>query len=61
LRDFDSSTFAAWFAAYVARNDQAITLAEHRFRPAFRVAFDAWERTDPEHNPSTAPGPTYMR
>jgi hypothetical protein len=59
-RNFDSSTFEAWFAAYVAKNATAMTVAERRFRPEFRVAFDAWQRTDPEHNPNAAPGPTYM-
>ena len=32
-----------------------------RFRPAFKVAFDAWMATDPLHNPHAPPGPTYMR
>ena len=32
-----------------------------RFRPAFRVAFNAWMATDPLHNPHAPPGPTYMR
>jgi hypothetical protein len=59
-RNFDSSTFEAWFAAYVAKNPTAMTVAERRFRPGFRVAFDAWQRTDPEHNPNAPPGPTYM-
>src|SRR5262249_38165752 len=35
-------------------------LAEHRFRPSFRVAFHAWLATDPFHNPNAPPGPTYM-
>lgn len=60
LRNFDSSTFDAWFTAYSTRNRQAMTLAEHRFRPAFQVAFDAWRATDPEHNPGAPRGPTYM-
>ena len=34
LRNFDSSTFEAWFSAYTAHNKQAMALAEHRFRPA---------------------------
>ena len=59
-RNFDSSTFEAWFAAYAVKNPVAMTVAERRFRPAFRVAFDAWQRTDPEHNPNAPPGPTYM-
>ena len=60
LRNFDSSTFEAWFAAYIAHNKQAMALAEHRFRPGFRVAFDAWRATSPETNPNAPRGPTYM-
>jgi hypothetical protein len=60
LRNFDSSTFEAWFAAYTAHNQQAMALAEHRFRAGFRVAFNAWRTTKPETNPNAPRGPTYM-
>ena len=60
LRNLDSSTFEAWFAAYIAGNEQAMALAERRFRPAFRVAFAAWRATKPETNPNAPRGPTYM-
>jgi hypothetical protein len=60
LRNFDSTTFDAWFAAYTVGNKQAMALAERRFRPDFRVAFDAWRATDPEQNPNAPKGPTYM-
>jgi hypothetical protein len=60
LRNFDSSTFEAWFSAYVAHNGPAMALAEHRFRPPFRVAFEAWRATKPETNPNAPRGPTYM-
>src|SRR5262245_2847575 len=60
LRNFDSSTFEAWFTAYTLGNKQAMALAEHRFRPEFRVAFDAWRATHPETNPNAPKGPTYM-
>jgi hypothetical protein len=60
LRNFDSSTFNAWFAAYTAGNEQAMRIAERRFRPQFRVAFDAWRATKPETNPRAPKGPTYM-
>ena len=60
LRNFDSSTFDAWFTAFVAKNDLAMRIAEHRFRPEFRVAFDAWRETNPETNPNAPRGPTYM-
>lgn len=61
LRNLDSSNFEAWFAAYTAGNRAAMRVAEHRFRPEFRVAFDAWRATRPERNPGAPRGPTYMR
>ena len=60
LRNFDSSTFTAWFTAYIAGDQQAMSIAEKRFRPAFKVAFDAWMATNPATNPNAPPGPTYM-
>jgi hypothetical protein len=60
LRNFDSSTFNAWFSAYTAGNEQAMAIAERRFRPQFRRAFDAWRATNPETNPDAPKGPTYM-
>jgi hypothetical protein len=59
-RNFDSSTFNAWFIAYTLGNKQKEAVAERRFRPQFRVAFNAWLATDPLHNPNAPPGPTYM-
>ena len=58
--EFDSSTFDAWFTAYVAGNEEAMAIAERRFRPEFQVAFEAWLATDPASNPDAPPGPTYM-
>jgi hypothetical protein len=60
LRNFDSSAFEAWFTAYTVDNAQAMQVAVNRFRPEFRVAFDAWRATKPETNPNAPPGPTYM-
>jgi hypothetical protein len=60
LRNFDASTFNAWFSAYTVKNHQAMVLAERRFRPQFKVAFDAWRKTHPETNPNAPKGPTYM-
>jgi hypothetical protein len=59
-RNFDSSTFEAWFTAFTLNSPQKEAIAEHRFRPVFRVAFNAWMATDPLHNPKAPPGPTYM-
>jgi hypothetical protein len=35
-------------------------LFERRFRPEFRVAFEAWKKTDPLNNPDAPPGPLMM-
>ncbi len=60
LRNFDSATFNAWFIAFTLNKPEKEAIAIRRFRPAFRVAFNAWLKTDPEHNPHAPPGPTYM-
>ena len=59
-RNFDSSTYNAWFTAFTLGDAQKQAIAERRFRPEFKVAFDAWMATDPVNNPNAAPGPTYM-
>lgn len=60
LRNFDSSTFNTWFTAFTLHSKSGEVIAEHRFRPVFRVAFNAWLATNPLHNPHAPPGPTYM-
>jgi hypothetical protein len=59
-RNFDSSTFTVWFIAYVAGDTEKQRIAEVRFTPNFRRAFNAWLATNPGTNPHAAPGPTYM-
>jgi len=60
LRNFDASTFNAWFIAYTLDDPDKMAIAEARFRPVFKVAFDAWMATHPATNPNAPPGPTYM-
>ncbi len=60
LRNFDASTFNAWFIAFTLNSPQKEAIAERRFRPEFRVAFNAWMATNPLHNSHAPPGPTYM-
>jgi hypothetical protein len=60
LRNFDASTFNAWFIAFTLNSPQKETIAVHRFRPQFLAAFNAWMATNPLHNPHAPPGPTYM-
>ncbi|GAA1640898.1 hypothetical protein [Georgenia ruanii] len=60
LRNFDASTFNAWFTAFTLGDPDKMQVAERRFRPEFRVAFDAWRATNPDTNPDAPAGPTYM-
>lgn len=60
IRTLDSVSFNAWFTAFTAGNANAERLAEKRLRPGYRPAFSAWLATDPAHNPSAPPGPSYM-
>jgi hypothetical protein len=59
-KNFDASTFNAWFTAYTLNNQTAMNIAIKRFSPNFLVAFDAWLKTDPATNPNAPKGPTYM-
>jgi len=59
-KNFDASTFNAWFIAYTLGSPQKMLIAERRFTPEFKVAFDAWWATNPTSNPNSPPGPTYM-
>ena len=59
-RNFDASTFNTWTIAYEAKDADGIRIATKRFRPEFRVAFDAWIATKPATNPDAPPGPTFM-
>src|SRR5271157_868139 len=58
---FDAITFNAWFTAYLLGDQQGEVVAERRFRPQYRVAFESWLATDPFTNASAPAGPTYMR
>ena len=60
IRNLDSSTFEAWFTAYAVGNEEAMVVAERRFRPEYAVAFDAWMATDPFTNADAPQGPAYM-
>ena len=55
-RNFDASTFNAWFIAFTLNSPQNEAIAVRRFR----VAFNAWLATDSQHNPNAPPAPTYM-
>jgi hypothetical protein len=60
LRTLDASGFNAWFTAEIAGSKNEERIAIKRFRPAYRVAFNAWIATHPDTNPNAPPGPQYM-
>ena len=60
FRAADASTFNAWFTAYLLGDEEAAAVAERRFRPQYRVAFEAWLATDPFTNPDAPAGPQTM-
>jgi len=57
---YDTTTFGFWLQETVSGHEQAAALFLRRFRPEYRVAFDAWLKTDPLHNPRAPAGPVFM-
>ena len=57
---YDTTTFGFWLQETGAGHDKAAALFLRRFRPEYRVAFDAWLKTDPLHNPRAPAGPIFM-
>lgn len=60
IKELDALAFNAWFGAAMLQNEQAMEIAEARFRPEFEVAFQAWLATDPLNNPEAPAGPMAM-
>jgi hypothetical protein len=59
-RLYDSQVFSQWLNAYDVGNAKLAAIYERRFREEFRVAFQAWLKTDPFNSPSAPPGPLFM-
>jgi hypothetical protein len=59
-RLYDTSTFGFWLQAASTGHRESAALFERRFRPEYRVAFDAWIKTNPLHNPRAPAGPIFM-
>ena len=59
-RLYDSQVFSQWINAYDAGNERLAGIYERRFRQEFRVAFQAWLKTDPFTDPNAPPGPLFM-
>jgi hypothetical protein len=59
-RIYDTTTFGFWLQATASGDRQAAQLFARRFRPEYRVAFNAWIKTDFFHNTNAPPGPIFM-
>jgi hypothetical protein len=56
---YDNTVFSAWIGARSTGNSQLETFELARFRPEFRVAFEAWLATRPFDDP-TAPSSPFV-
>jgi hypothetical protein len=56
----DAVMFNAWLGAVESGNRAAERVAEKRFRPEYRGAFNAWLATHPFTNPNAPSGPQNM-
>jgi hypothetical protein len=59
-RLLDVSTFNTWIQARNKGRDELAALYVRRFSNEFKVAFDAWLKTNPFSNPAAPPGPSFM-
>jgi hypothetical protein len=59
-RLLDVSTFNTWIEARYEGRDELAALYVRRFSNEFKVAFDAWLKTNPFSNPAAPPGPSFM-
>ena len=57
---YDSTTFNGWMFSRNAKDQGLMDFYVRRFRPEYRVAFDAWIKLDPFHNPNAPAGPALM-
>ena len=57
---YNTSTLGFWLQEKAAGDEKAARLFERRFLPEYRVAFDAWLKTDPVNNPRAPAGPIQM-
>ena len=60
LLGFSATVFTAWLQAYSADDKKLQKLLERRFTPEYKVAFDAWLKTDPFTDPRAPAGPGSM-
>jgi hypothetical protein len=60
LLSADVGIFTAWLQAHDTNNTRLESFFVRRFDPSYKVAFDAWLKTDPFTNPNAPAGPAVM-
>ena len=59
-RLLDVVTFNTWIKLWEDKEYAVARRYEQRFSPEYKVAFDAWLKTDPFHNPRAPAGPIHI-
>ena len=57
---YDTNNVNSWFQAMQAGDKEYADFLVRRMTPDYRVAFEAWIKTDPIHNLKAPLGPRYM-
>jgi hypothetical protein len=57
---YDATTFNSWLQAHAQGDEREAALFVRRFTPYYRVAFDAWLKTDPFHDKDAPFAPREM-
>jgi hypothetical protein len=57
---YNTNNLNAWFQATEAGDKEYASFLVRRMTPEYRVAFEAWIKTDPVHNADAPAGPRYM-
>jgi hypothetical protein len=59
-RLLDVVTFNTWIRLQETKNEKVAAFYVRRFSPEYRIAFDAWLKTDPFNNSNAPTGPANM-
>ena len=57
---YNTNVLNAWLNANLQGQKQIAQFYERRFLGEYKIAFDAWIKTDPFNNDEAPPGPAYM-
>ena len=57
---YNTNVLNAWLNANMQGQKEIAQFYERRFLKEYKIAFDAWIKTDPINNSNSPPGPTYV-